>query len=221
MLNDAQEAALETQESFRMEGAAALREMLHAFVGHEADEDALTAIRDWARSETVTLDRNPPRNRTLLMQRALASASSPERGPDGSAGFEDRAIAGRANPTALVFDTWREGDMMVADVTLGAAFEGAPGRAHGGMVAAAFDDFTGAIIGLLHEPAFTGELTVRFVQPVPVNVPLRLRTWLDSRDGRKLHIHADAHADSMLVATCKAVYITVDPLTFSGAPDPR
>jgi acyl-coenzyme A thioesterase PaaI-like protein len=218
MLNNAAEDA---RESLRTEAAAALRELVHAFVGHEGDEAALTLMRDWAQSESAALDRSPPRNRTLLMQRALATARSPEWSPGGSAGFEDRAVAGRANPTALVFDTWREGDTMVADVTLGSAFEGAPGRAHGGIVAAAFDDFTGAIIGLLQEPAFTGELAVRFVQPVPVHVPLRMRTWLNSRDGRKLHIHADAHAGDKLVATCKAVYIIIDPLTFSGAPDPR
>jgi acyl-CoA thioesterase FadM len=88
-------------------------------------------------------------------------------------------------------------------------------------VAAAFDDFTGAVIGTLSEPAFTGELTIRFVAPVPVHRPLRLRTWLDSRDGRKLHIHADAHDGDQLVATCQAIYITVDPSVFAAAPDPR
>jgi acyl-coenzyme A thioesterase PaaI-like protein len=221
MLNDAPKAELEAREALRTEAAAALRELVHAFVGHEGDEAALAAMRDWARSETAALDRSSPRSRMLLMQRVMASAGSAEWMPGGSPGFEDRAVAGRANPTGLVFDTWREGDTMVAEITLGAAFEGAPGRAHGGIVAAAFDDFTGAIIGMLHEPAFTGELTVRFVKPVPVHVPLRLRTWLDSRNGRKLYIHADAHAGEQLVATCRAVYITVDPVTFGNAPDPR
>jgi len=221
MLDQAGEVASSARESLRIEAAAAIRDLVHAFVGHECDEGTLVAIRDWARSQTATLDSGPPRSRKLLMQAALASADSPEWNPGGSAGFEDRAVAGLANPTAIVFDKWREGDTMVADLTLGAAFEGAPGRAHGGIVAAAFDDFTGAIIGMLHEPAFTGEITVRFVQPVPVQVPLRLRTWLESREGRKLHIHADAHVADQLVATCKAVYITVDRLTFADAPDPR
>jgi acyl-coenzyme A thioesterase PaaI-like protein len=221
MLDDAAEATLEATESLRTDAAAALRDLVHAFVGHERDHAALIAMRDWARSETAALDRSPTRSRMLLMQRVLDAAGSEEWKPHGGAGFEDRAVAGRANPTGLVFDAWRDGDTMVADVTLGAAFEGAPGRAHGGIVAAAFDDFTGAIIGMLEEPAFTGELVVRFVQPVPVGTPLRLRTWLDSRDGRKLHIHADAHAGEQLVATCKAVYITVDPRTFAAAPDPR
>jgi acyl-coenzyme A thioesterase PaaI-like protein len=222
MLDDAAHAEDEATEALRTDTAAALRDLVHAFVGHQLDDAALIAVRDWARSETAALGDRPPRSRMLLMQRALASAGgSVEWTPDRSAGFEDRAVAGRANPTGLVFDAWREGDTMVADVTLGPAFEGAPGRAHGGIVAAAFDDFTGAIIGMLQEPAFTGELTVRFVQPVPVQTPLRLRTWLDSRDGRKLHIHADAHAGEQLVATCKAVYITVAPQMFSAAPDPR
>jgi acyl-coenzyme A thioesterase PaaI-like protein len=221
MLDDTEQAAMEATESLRTEVAGALRDLGHAFVGHECDDATLVAMRDWARSETVALEGRPPRSRLLLMQRARASAGPSEWRPGNGAGFEDRAVAGRANPTGLVFDTWRVGDTMVADVTLGAAFEGAPGRAHGGIVAAVFDDFTGAVIGMLQEPAFTGELTVRFVQPVPVQTPLRLRTWLDSRDGRKLHIHADAHAGERLVATCKAVYITVDLQTFAQAPDPR
>jgi acyl-coenzyme A thioesterase PaaI-like protein len=221
MLDDADKTTAEAREPLRTEAAVALRELVHAFVGHECDQAALNSIRDWARGEAAALDRLPLRSRKLLMQDALASAGSAEWSPDSAAGFEDRAVGGLANPTGLVFDRWREGGTMVADVTLGAAFEGAPGRAHGGIVAAAFDDLTGAIIGMLQEPAFTGELTVRFVRPVPVQVPLRLRTWLDSRAGRKLHIHADARAGDQLVATCTAVYITVDPLTFADAADPR
>ena len=172
-------------------------------------------------ADTAALDGCAPRNRLLLMQRALDGGEPGEWRPGASAGFEDRAVGGRANPTSLVFDTWREGDTMLADVTIDAAYEGAPGRAHGGIVAAVFDDFTGMVIGMLGEPAFTGELTVRFVRPVPVHTPLRLRSWLDARDGRKLHIHADARAGEQVVATCKAIYITVDPAVFASSPDPR
>jgi acyl-coenzyme A thioesterase PaaI-like protein len=211
----------DTNEAIRTEAAAALRDLAHAFVGHEADETTLAALRDWASDQTAVLDRGAARNRSLLMQRARDAASAGEWRPASGAGFEDRAVAGHANPTSIVFDTWQEGDTIVADIILDAAFEGAPGRAHGGVVAAAFDDFTGAVIGTLSEPAFTGELTIRFVAPVPVHRPLRLRTWLDSRDGRKLHIHADAHDGDQLVATCKAIYITVDPSVFAAAPDPR
>jgi acyl-coenzyme A thioesterase PaaI-like protein len=214
MDDDVAENAPESGETLRTETAGALRDLMHAFVGREGDDATLIAIRDWTRSWTATLDRSPLRSRVLRMQSTLAIQGAAQWAPGDDADFEDRAVGGRANPTGILFDTWRDGETMVSDVTLGAASEGAPGRAHGGVVAALFDDFTGAIIVMLEVPAVTAELTVRFVQPVPVQTPLRLRTWLDSRDGRKLIIHADAHAGAQLVATCQAVYITVHPTVF-------
>ena len=114
-----------------------------------------------------------------------------------------------------------EPDGVVARVVLRKAFEGAPGRAHGGIVAAVFDDVTGFVIGQLREPAFTGELTVRYVAPVPVEVPLEMRARLDGRERRKLFISAEARDGDKVVATCHAIYITVDPTKFAGFPDPR
>ena len=80
---------------------------------------------------------------------------------------------------------------------------------------------TGFVIGKLQEPAFTGELTVRYVAPVPVEETLEIRARLDGRERRKLFISAEMHAGEVLVATCRAIYITVDPSRFAGAPDPR
>ena len=136
-------------------------------------------------------------------------------------GFEDRAVAGQANPTSIDITVQFGEDDVIADVTLRRAFEGAPGRAHGGIVAAAFDDVTGFVIGRLQEPAFTGELTVRYLAPVPVDEPLEMRARLDGRERRKLFISAEAIHDGQVIATCKAIYITVDPSRFAPMPDPR
>jgi acyl-coenzyme A thioesterase PaaI-like protein len=146
--------------------------------------------------------------------RAAVGGTSP-------AGFSDRAVGGQSNPTGVELSVRFEGDEVVADVVLRRAFEGAPGRAHGGIVAAAFDDVTGFVIGMIHEPAYTGELTVRYLAPVPVDETLVMRARLDGRERRKLFISADAHAGEHLVATCRAIYITVDPARFAGAPEPR
>jgi acyl-CoA thioesterase FadM len=88
-------------------------------------------------------------------------------------------------------------------------------------VAAAFDDVTGFVIGKLQEPAFTGELTVRYLAAVPVDEPLEIRARLDGRERRKLFIGAELRASDAVVARCRAVYITVDLSRFAGAPDPR
>lgn len=206
----------------RAEAAGALRDLIHTFAAHDADDTTLHSIATSATSLTEQLDGAPRRDRMALM-RAAAAASVDPTFPEITAGsgFSDRAVGGATNPTSVDVETRFEGDEVIATVVLRAAFEGAPGRAHGGIVAAAFDDVTGFVIGLLHEPAFTGELTVRYVKPVPVNTPLEMRARLHGRERRKLFIEAECHDGDELVATCKAIYITVDPTRFAGAPDPR
>ena len=135
-------------------------------------------------------------------------------------GWHD-TVGGNANPTSVELAVQFEGDEVIAHFVLRRAFEGAPGRAHGGIVAAAFDDVTGFVIGRLQEPAFTGELTVRYLAAVPVDQALEIRARLDGRERRKLFISAELYNGDDVVATCRATYITVELSRFAGAPDPR
>jgi acyl-coenzyme A thioesterase PaaI-like protein len=212
----------------RLALASALRDLNHAFVGHHGDPIAMRDLAARVSTEVEALLAAPRRDRLALMRAAREAAVAAADGGEitffgdrPQSGFEDRAVAGRANPTSIEFDVAYEDDEVIAAFTLRRAFEGAPGRAHGGMVAAAFDDITGWVIGQLREPAFTGELTVRFVAPVPVDTRLVVRTRLVERERRKLFITAEMTAGDQTVATCKAIYITVDPSVFAGAPDPR
>jgi len=201
-------------EAARHAAAASLRNLAHSFAAHEPDDDVLVEIADTAAALTDRVDEAPARDRLELMRRSFAESRM-------GLGFADRAVGGESNPTAIDLDVRFEGDEVVADVLLRRAFEGAPGRAHGGIVAAAFDDVTGFVIAQLQEPAFTGELTVRYLAPVPVDQPLEIRTRLDGRERRKLFISGECRADDEVIATCRAIYITVDPGVFAQAPDPR
>jgi acyl-coenzyme A thioesterase PaaI-like protein len=206
----------------RSDAAGALRDLIHAFAAHDPDDAELHEIASAATSLTEQLDTTAPRDRMALMRAAITSGATPSfpEMTEGS-GFSDRAVGGATNPTSVDVQVRFEGEEVIATVVLRRAFEGAPGRAHGGIVAAAFDDITGFVIGVLREPAFTGELTVRYVKPVPVDQPLEMRARLRGRERRKLFIEAECHHGDELVATCKAIYITVDPTRFAGAPDPR
>jgi acyl-coenzyme A thioesterase PaaI-like protein len=202
-------------EETRSAAAASLRALVHSFAAHDPDDDVLAQIAESVTALEHQVVAAPLRDRAALMRRR------PEGSIMGGLGFEDRAVGGSSNPTSVELAVRYEGDEAIADVVLRRAFEGAPGRAHGGIVAAAFDDVTGFVIGKLQEPAFTGELTVRYLAPVPVDETLVMRARLDGRERRKLFISADAHAGEQLVATCRAIYITVDPARFAGAPEPR
>ncbi|MGD0392740.1 MAG: PaaI family thioesterase [Acidimicrobiales bacterium] len=202
-------------EEAREEAAASLRTLSHAFAAHDPADGALLSIAETARELTRLLNEAPARDRLALMR------SRPDESVLGGRGFEDRAVGGWANPTSVELEVRYDNDEVIADVVLRRAFEGAPGRAHGGIVAAAFDDVTGFVIGKLQEPAFTGELTVRYLAAVPVDERLEIRARLDGRERRKLFISAELRTGDAVVATCRAIYITVDPSRFAGAPDPR
>ena len=73
--------------------------------------------------------------------------------------YDERPISGRASPWGLDLDIHREGDEVVAALTLRSAHEGAPGRSHGGIVAALFDDVYGFVLTILAQPAFTDAAT--------------------------------------------------------------
>ncbi len=202
-------------EEARVTAASGLRTLIHTFAARDPQDDVLAAIAEATTGLARRVEEAPVRDRLALM------ANRPDGSVLGGRGFEDRAVGGSANPTGIELVVRFDDDEVVADVVLRRAFEGAPGRAHGGIVAAAFDDVTGFVIGSIQEPAFTGELTVRYLAPVPVDEKLEMRARLDGRERRKLFISAEARAGDIVVATCHAIYITVDPARFAGAPDPR
>jgi len=211
-------------EAARVRAARALRALSHAFAACDAPADDMDLVADAAAALTDRIAAAPRRDRLGLMlayHEAGGLPAAEESGAPFRAGFDDRAVGGSANPTGVDTEVTFDGDEVMATVVLGAAFEGAPGRAHGGIVAAMFDDITGYVIGVHHTPAFTGELTVRFLAPVPVGVPLAVRARLEEQERRKLFITAEARVDDAVIATCRAIYIAVDPTEFSGAPDPR
>ncbi len=212
----------ELLEDARVAASNSLRDLVHAFVrAHPGDDEIYGEIQERARALAEVLDAAPRRNRLEMMQAARERHGGTFPVGVAAGGFNDRAVAGLANPSAVDIEVEPGGDEVVARIFFRKGFEGPPGRTHGGIVAATFDDVTGFIIGRIGQPAFTGELTVRFVGPVPIETPIEMRARLDGQERRKLFISAEATANGEVVATCKAIYITIDPSIFAAAPDPR
>lgn len=74
--------------------------------------------------------------------------------------------------------------------------QGAPGLAHGGTIATAFDEAFGALLVLVGEPAVTASLQTEFRRPVPVGAVLHLDCRVEGREGRKLWVSGSARLDA-------------------------
>ena len=197
----------------RIRAASALRELGHALVGHDVDETVLDEIATFAERTARSVVTGTSRHRPVEAMKAELWADPP---PDGGTlrHFPDCVVSGPANPMGIAIDVRRDGDEVVAEVALGAAFEGAPGRAHGGVTAAVFDDVMGYVLQVHRTPAYTGRLEVTYRAPVPIGPPLVIRAGRVGRDGRKLWIQARmTTTDDQLLGEAQGLFITVD-----GAP---
>lgn len=129
---------------------------------------------------------------------------------------------GPENASGLGLRMRVDGDRVHATATLDRRHEGAPGLAHGGVVAAALDDLFGGVLVMLGRPAVTANLSIDYRAPVMLGQPLELTGWCASANGRKLEFHGEAHAGAVLVAEARALFVAVDIEHFqqAGAPLP-
>ncbi|MEU5509033.1 PaaI family thioesterase [Streptomyces fungicidicus] len=127
-----------------------------------------------------------------------ADAVTPVRHPDAPAPGEPLGAhygqcfgCGGEQPHGLRLEARAgEGVSITAEFTVQAAHQGAPGLAHGGVLATALDEALGSLNWLLRTIAVTGRLETDFVQPVPVGTVLHLEAEVTAVAGRKIYCTA-------------------------------
>ncbi|GAB2602066.1 PaaI family thioesterase [Streptomyces capparidis] len=87
-----------------------------------------------------------------------------------------------------------EGVSVTAEFTVASGHQGAPGLAHGGVLAAALDETLGSLNWLLRVIAVTGRLETDFLRPVPVGTVLHLTARCLAVHGRKIYATAEGRA---------------------------
>jgi len=205
-----------TNEELRIGAASLMRQLGHEFVARTLSDDELEALSRNVRTLLDDIRTAPPRLRELSRDRleefTLTIPTFDEIGERQL--FSDSIVAGAANPMGLAAQLWRDGDVACMRVTLGKAFDGAPGRAHGGVVAALLDEVMGLMNVIHGAMAFTAQLDITYVAPTPVGEPIIARAWLARRDNRKQFVEATLHADDVLVASANALFISIDRSVF-------
>lgn len=99
----------------------------------------------------------------------------------------------QSNPDGLHLRFYRDGDEVRATYSVPDRFHGAPGIAHGGIVATILDEFScAAAVALAGTRVVTGELQVRYEKPCPVEREITVRARIRSTEhARYLVIEAE------------------------------
>jgi len=95
----------------------------------------------------------------------------------------------------------------------GAEHEGGPGVAHGGWTAGMFDEVTGHVPLLSGQLAVTGQLTVTYVKPVPIERPLVARARITRKEARRWFVEGELILASTgaVLGRAEAVMVLRDP----------
>jgi acyl-coenzyme A thioesterase PaaI-like protein len=96
-------------------------------------------------------------------------------------------LCGEENPSGVRARFFVEGTEVCGLVALPRHMNGYKNIAHGGVLAALLDETMGwaaTVFGRSHPMFVTGELTVKYLSPVPVAEPIRIRSRLVEDAGR-------------------------------------
>ncbi len=126
-----------------------------------------------------------------------------------SAGVPFSPVMGQLNPVAPPLVLRRDGDRVVGDVTLGKAYQGAPGLVHGAVVSAMYDEVLALANTVNGASGATGRLTIHFRAPTPLDTPLRFEAWTDRIDARKVFAGGRCFAGDRLLTEAEGLFIRV------------
>ncbi len=202
--------------------ASALHQAADLLIAHENTPESLDSARELIEEANAMLVQGPVRS---IEDRGIQFASHmvaeygaivPEEGEEFVA-FDASPYSGAANalrPRSIIYR--RVGNEVHADVLLGIALEGFPGRAHGGATAAVFDDIMGSIQRVVNLYGFTRTLEVTYRAPLPTNETVLFRCWLTESTDRTFTVLGEAVHDDVTVATAVGVFTSFSLDRFVG-----
>ncbi|GDY29786.1 aromatic compound degradation protein PaaI [Gandjariella thermophila] len=188
----------------RRELAARVRELVEEIVHTDAPAADLLTAAEWIAGATALL-RTARRDRPMLLAHDggyQVSMHSPVEGP--------------GNPLAppMTGLVAADGEMR-ATAVLSGAYEGPPGRVHGGWVAALLDHAVGRAVACAGLPAMTVSLTVDYRRGTPYGVPLTVRARFTGSEGRRVFATGEIVADGEVTAEASAILVAIRGLPAS------
>jgi len=121
------------------------------------------------------------------------------------------ALVGLSNPLAPPLDITNDGTTARCEIVLGERFVGAPGLAHGGVIAAIYDQMMGHAVLWTDRSGLTVSLRVRYRLPTPLHTPLVFTATVTEAQGRNTLVSAACHRDGERLSSCEGHFVRIDP----------
>lgn len=114
---------------------------------------------------------------------------------------------GLLNPIAPRLEISLEGQKVVADCEFAGFHEGGPETAHGGMIAAVYDQLLAYATMIVGKTGPTVWLKVTYLKPTPSKQRLRFETAVKSVEGRKYWVTGGCYCGEVKVSEAEALML--------------
>ncbi len=196
--------------------AAALHRAADLLIERELGDKHRVAARDLLTSLVETLEKAEPlsvadRTDRFVQQMSVHGRSGEISDGDAFPSFIESPYSGSINALAPPQTVYRrDGQTVRASVVLGTALEGRPGRAHGGAVAAIFDDAMGALQQIIGRNGYTHSLTTVYHAPFPTDIEVSIQVECTNVVEPRFTIEATASVEDRLIASSTGVFVEID-----------
>ncbi|GAA3743276.1 PaaI family thioesterase [Salinactinospora qingdaonensis] len=179
--------------------AEQVRHLVEAVAHTDVEREELVAARGMVEALTERLNARRRDTTTVLK----------EESPQARAEYSTviNAVSGDTNPAAPPLSLERTDDGLRGEVTLSGAYQGPPGAAHGGWVAALLDQALGAAAGAAGMPGLTANLNVDFHEITPLNEPLSVEARVTGTERRKVFVSGEIRHNGQVTATGTAIMV--------------
>jgi len=167
-----------------------VRDLIDATIRTEVDPDTIRAAGELIEQATA-----------LLRAQQSDGPHGVRYTADGTGMPWGNPAIGIRNAIAPPMVVTRDGDRRVADVVLGAAYEGPPGLVHGGICALLLDHILGEAAS-----AMTGTLTLRYVRATPLGA-VHLEAEVVASEGRKRTVRGSLSDAEGITVTAEGIFI--------------
>jgi uncharacterized protein (TIGR00369 family) len=95
------------------------------------------------------------------------------------------------------------------------AYRGSRTMVHGGIIATLLDEVMAKVSRFHKDSAVTGELTVKYLKPVPIGQDIVIEGWEVERSGRDIFREGEIRdASGVVLARGRGHFIIIDPARF-------
>jgi acyl-coenzyme A thioesterase PaaI-like protein len=175
--------------------ADAVRDLIDATIRTEVDDDVVGNARTAIEAITESLRQQ---GRSVGVSFVV----------DGRPLPLGNAVVGVCNPIAPPVVVRHDSDGRCrSEFVLGTAYEGPPGRVHGGVSALVLDHMLGeAASEGLSKARFTGTITVKYLRGTPLG-PLRSEAWIERSEGVKVYARGTISDADGVTVEAEGVFI--------------